>query len=128
MLGTTNYCYTQNITALDLMVSEIFLRFPIVSLREMMTPQGVANLDPRSMIGRIYVHCYTQNIKALGLMVKRRFFFIFSYCMTMGDDDPRGVDNLVPRGMIGRIYVEYHLTLLHTKYASFRPCGFREDF
>ena len=40
MLGTTNYCYTQNIKALDLMVSEkkIFLRFPIVSLREMMTP------------------------------------------------------------------------------------------
>ena len=56
MLGTTNYCYTQNITALDLMVSEkkISLRFPIVGLREMMTP-GVANLDPRSMIGRIYV-------------------------------------------------------------------------
>ena len=44
MLGTTNYCYTQNIKALDLMVSEkkIFLRFPIVhvSLREMMTPGG----------------------------------------------------------------------------------------
>ena len=56
MLGTTNYCYTQNIKALDLMVSEknIFLRFPIVSLREMMTP-GVANLDPRSMIGTNYV-------------------------------------------------------------------------
>ena len=42
------------------------------------------------------------------------------------DDDPRGVANLDPRGMIGRIYVEYHLTLLHTKYTSFRPCGFRE--
>ena len=54
MLGTTNYCYTQNIKALDLMVSEkkIFLRFPIVSLQEM-TPG--ANLDPRCMIGRIYV-------------------------------------------------------------------------
>ena len=46
--------------------------------------------------------------------------------MTMGDDDPRSVANLDPRGMIGRIYVEYHLTLLHTKYTSFRPCGFRE--
>ena len=43
--------------------------------------------------------------------------------MTMEDDDPRGVVNLDPRGMIGRIYVEYHLTLLHTKYTSFRPCG-----
>ena len=57
MLGTTNYCYKQNIKALDLMVSEkkIFLRFPIASLREMMTPGGMANLDPRSIIGRIYV-------------------------------------------------------------------------
>ena len=40
MLGTTNYCYTQNNKALDLMVSEkkIFLMFSIVSLREMVTP------------------------------------------------------------------------------------------
>ena len=43
------------------------------------------------------------------------------------DDDPWGVANLDPRGMIGRIYVEYHLTLLHTKYTTFRPCGFREE-
>ena len=43
------------------------------------------------------------------------------------DDDPRGVANLDPRSIIGRIYVEYHLTLLHTKYSSFRPCGFREE-
>ena len=42
----------------------------------------------------------------------------------MGANDPRGVANLDPRGMIGRIYVEYQLTLLHTKYTSFRPCGF----
>ena len=47
--------------------------------------------------------------------------------MTMGDDDLRGVANLDPRGMIGRINVEYHLTLLHTKYTSFRPFGFREE-
>ena len=49
--------------------------------------------------------------------------------MTMGDDDPRGVANLDPRGMIDRISVEYHLSLLHNKYTSFRPCGFiEEDF
>ena len=47
--------------------------------------------------------------------------------MTMGDDDPRGVTNLDPMGIIGRIYVEYHLTLLHTKYISFWPGGFREE-
>ena len=57
----------------------------------------------------------------------KKFFFTFSYCKSMGDDDPRGVANLDPRGMIGRIYVEYHLTLLHTKYTSFRPCGLREE-
>ena len=27
---------------------------------------------------------------------------------------------------MGMIYVEYHLTLLHTKYTSFRPCGFKK--
>ena len=52
---------------------------------------------------------------------------MFSYCMTMGDDDPRGVANLDPRGKIGRIYVVCHLILLHTKYTSFRPFGFREE-
>ena len=62
------------------------------------------------------------------MVYEKKFFFIFSYCMTMGDDDPQGVANLDPRGMIGRIYVEYHLTLLHnTNYTSFRPCGFREE-
>ena len=61
------------------------------------------------------------------MVSEKIFFLIFSYCMTMGDDDPRGVANLDPRGMIGRIYVEYHLTLLHTEYTSFRPCGFREE-
>ena len=48
--------------------------------------------------------------------------------MTPGGGGGGGVANLDPRGMIGSIYVEYHLTLLHTKYTSFRPCGFREDF
>ena len=60
------------------------------------------------MLGTTY-YCYTQNIKALDLMVsEKKIFFIFSYCMTMGDDDPRGVANLDPRSMIGRIYVGYH--------------------
>ena len=58
MLGTTNYCYTQNIKALNLMVSEkkIFLRFPIdcKSTGDDDT-RGVVNLLPRGMIGRIYV-------------------------------------------------------------------------
>ena len=47
--------------------------------------------------------------------------------MTVGDDYPRGVASLDPMGIIGKIYVEYHLILLHIKYTSFRPCGFREE-
>ena len=36
--------------------------------------------------------------------------------------------NLEPRVLIGRIYVGDHYTLLHTKYISSGPHGFREDF
>ena len=36
--------------------------------------------------------------------------------------------SLEPRGLIGRIYVGDHKTLLHTKYISCGPHGFREDF
>ena len=47
----------------------------------------------------------------------------------MGANDPRGVTNLDPRGMVGRIYVRVHQKLLHTKYVSSGPHGFRkEDF
>ena len=55
--GLTKHCFTKNINALGLMVSEkkiFFTFFPIISLWRPMTPQGVANLDLRGMIGRIY--------------------------------------------------------------------------
>ena len=58
------------------------------------------------------------------MVSEKKIFLRFSYYNSMGANDPRGVANLDPRGMNGRIYVEYHLTLLHTKYTSFRPCGF----
>ena len=41
---------------------------------------------------------------------------------------PQGMASLDPRGMVGRIYVGDHYTLLHTKYISSGPHGFREDF
>ena len=42
---------------------------------------------------------------------------------------PLGVAKFDPRGMSGTIYVEDHKPLLHTKYQSCWPCGFRqEDF
>ena len=42
---------------------------------------------------------------------------------------PCGVANLDPSGLTGRIYVDVgdHETLLHTKYISYGPHGFRED-
>ena len=46
----------------------------------------------------------------------------------MGANDPWGMTSLDPRGLTGRIYVGDHKTLLHTKYISCRPHGFREDF
>ena len=59
MLGTTNYCYTQNINikALDLMVSEkkIFFTFSYCKFTGDDDARSVANLDPRSMIRRTYV-------------------------------------------------------------------------
>ena len=61
------------------------------------------------------------------MVSEKKIFLHFSYCKSRGANDLRGVANLDQRGMIGRINVEYHLTLLHTKYTSFRPCGFREE-
>ena len=46
----------------------------------------------------------------------------------MGVNDARGMANLDPRGMVGRIYVGGHYTLLHTKYMSCGPHGFREEY
>ena len=45
----------------------------------------------------------------------------------MRANEPRSVASLDPRGMVGRIYVVDHLTLLHTKYLSSGPHGFREE-
>ena len=55
--GINNHCYTQNILALGLIVSEkkIFLRFSYCKSMGANDPRGVANLDPRGMIGRIYL-------------------------------------------------------------------------
>ena len=53
--GLTKHCFTQNIKALGFMEEDFFFTFfPIISLWRPMIPRGVANLDPRCMIGRIY--------------------------------------------------------------------------
>ena len=83
--GLTKQCLTQKIKALSLMVSEkrIFLTFfHILSLWRPMTPQGVANLDPRGMIGRIYegYHYTLLHTKYIGFKpcgFREEDFFIF---------------------------------------------------
>ena len=52
--------------------------------------------------------------------------FFFHY-KSMGANDLQGVASLDPRGLIGRIYLGDHYTLLHTKYISSGPHGFREE-
>ena len=54
--GLTKHCFTQNIKALGLMVSKkiFFYTFSYFKSMEANDPQGVANLDHRGMIGRIY--------------------------------------------------------------------------
>ena len=56
--GLTKHCFKQNIKALGLMVSEkkglFFYVFSYYKSMEANDPRGVANLDPRGMIGRIY--------------------------------------------------------------------------
>ena len=51
------HCYTQNIKALGLMVSEKNFLLCITYCKSMGAndPRGMAILDPRGMIGRIYV-------------------------------------------------------------------------
>ena len=96
-----------------------------------MTPLGVASLKPRGLIGRIYVGNYytllhTQYISC-GPHGFREDFLSFSQYKSMGANDHGGMASLDPRGLIGRIYVVGHYTLLHTKYISSGPHGYREE-
>ena len=49
-----------------------------------------------------------------------------SHCKYLEVNDPHCGSIYDPRCMVGRIYKEDHYTLLHTKYESSAPCGFRE--
>ena len=73
----------------------------------------MANLDPRGMVGRIYVgdHYTLQHIKYMSCGphgFREEDFLRFSYYKSMGANDPRGMANLDPRGFIGRINVGDH--------------------
>ena len=58
---------------------------------------------------------------------EKKIFYFFSHSKSMETIDPRGVAKFDPRGMNGTIYVEDHWPLLHTKYQSCGPSGFREE-
>ena len=51
----------------------------------------------------------------------------FLYSKSIETIDPQGVAKFDPRVMIGTIYNGNYKTLLHTKYRSSMPCGFREE-
>ena len=64
----------------------------------------------------------------MGLVVsEKKSFEFFSHNKSMETIDPWGVAKFDPRGMNGTIYVEDHEPLLHTKYQSCGPSGFREE-
>ena len=67
------------------------------------------------------IHCSIQTMKALGHVVSEKKIFMFS--MT-----PPGAGPVFNPGVrFAGFYEEDHYTLLHTKYESSGPCGFRED-
>ena len=53
-------------------------------------------------------------------------FLQFSHYKSMGANGAQGLASLDPRDLIGRIYVVDNYILLHTKYISSGPHGYRE--
>ena len=97
-----------------------------------MTPWGVASLEPMGLIGRIYAGdhntlLHTQYISSGPHGFRKEDFLSFSHNKSVEANDARDMASLDPWGLIGRIYVVDHYTLLHTKYVSSGPHGFREE-
>ena len=136
----TIYCYTQNMKALGLVVSEkIYLFFPNVSLLdfllffvsikglcELMTPWVEPFLPQGHDLQDLYKaphKCCIPNIEALGQVVSEKIFSCISIISQWQIMTPPGRACFDPRGMVGRIYKEDHDTLLYTKYESSGSCG-----
>ena len=66
-------------------------------------PLGVANLDPRGMVGMIYKG--TTRYCCMCLMVWEKIFKMFSIISLRELLTPQGGASLDHRGLIGRIYV-----------------------
>ena len=93
---------------MGLIVSEdFFLKFSHCKSLEAIDPWGVASLNPRGMIGMIYVGdhwtlLYTKYISC-GLCGLGEDFLKFLRAI-----DPLGMASLDPRGLIGRVFVVDH--------------------
>ena len=73
---TTIHCYTQNMKALGLVVSEkIFFMFSHDAPGAV--PVWTTGARLAGFIKRTTIHCYTQNMKGLGLVVLEKIFFMF---------------------------------------------------
>ena len=112
---TTLHCYTQNMKALGVVVSEFFLCFSHCKSMEDNDPRGGSIFDPRGMVGRIYkedhytlLHTKYESSGPCGFGGD---FLCFS--MT-----PPGRGMYGPRGTVDMIYKEDHYKLLHIKYES----------
>ena len=105
----TIYCYTRNMKALGLVVSEKKIFLCSTHDPPGAGPVWTPGTRLAGFIKRTTRHCYTQNMKALGLVIsEKKIFLCFSHCKSMGANDPRGGAIFDPRGMIGRIYIEDH--------------------
>ena len=92
---------------------KIFLSFSHYKSMGANDPRNMASLDPRGLIGRIYVGdhqtlLYTKYISSGPHGFRQADFLSFSHYKSMGANNPLGVAILGPRGLIGRIYVGDH--------------------
>ena len=92
----------------------------------------MASLDPRGLIGRIYVRdhytlLHTKYISCGPHGFRDEDILVFSNFKSMGANDSQDTAHLDPRGMVGRIYVGDHQTSLHTQSVNSGPHGFREE-
>ena len=71
-------------------------------------------LNPRSIIGRIYVKRHITLLHTKYSSSSEKIFFFQSYYKPLADIRPWGVACMDPRGMVGRVNKEDYLTLLHT--------------
>ena len=87
--------------------------FSFIALYKHMTPWGVASLEPRGLISRIYVEghytlLYKKYISCGPQGFREEDLLSFFHNKSMGANDPHGVASLDPRGLTGRIYVGDH--------------------